>query len=60
MSFSFHPNRCRVSKMVVNKDQTGIQPLQVVLTGKASPVEQRQMRADLLNRAETYLYVWTQ
>jgi len=50
----------RVSKMVVNKDQTGIQPLQVVLTGKASPVEQRQMRADLLNRAETYLYVWTQ
>lgn len=50
----------RVSRMVVNKDQTGIQPLQVTLTGAAPPAEQRRMRSDLLNRAETYLYVWTQ
>ena len=50
----------RVSRMVVNKDQTGIQPLQVTLTGASSSVEQQRLRADLLNRAETYLYVWSQ
>jgi hypothetical protein len=50
----------RVSRMVVNQDQKGIQPLAVTLTGKATLNEQRQMRLDLLNRAETYLYVWSQ
>jgi len=50
----------RVSRMVIHDNQQGIQPLEVVLRGNSTPAEQRQMRAELLNRAETYLYVWSQ
>ena len=50
----------RVSRFVVHENQTGVHPLEVVLRGQSTPDEQRKMRADLLNRAETYLYVWSQ
>jgi hypothetical protein len=50
----------RVERMVVNTTQVGAQPLEVVLRGSATAVEQAGLRANLLDRAETYLYVWTQ
>jgi hypothetical protein len=50
----------RVSRMVVSADQKGVQPLEIVLRGSSTPAQQRQLRADLLDRAETYLYVWSQ
>jgi hypothetical protein len=49
----------RVSRMVINENQQGIHPLEVVLRGTSTPAEQKTLRAELLNRAETYLYVWT-
>lgn len=50
----------RIEKMVVDTNQNGPQPLEVILRGASTPAERARMRADLLNRAETYLYVWTQ
>jgi hypothetical protein len=50
----------RVERMIVNSTQSGAQPLEVVLRGSASAAEQARMRANLLDRAETYLYVWSQ
>jgi len=50
----------RVSRLVINEDQKGVHPLEVVLRGTTTPAERRTLRADLLNRAETYLYVWGQ
>jgi len=50
----------RVSQMVVDKDQAGAQPLRVELRDPASEAQRARMRAELLDRAETYLYVWTQ
>lgn len=50
----------RIEKMVVDASQKGPQPLEVILRGTSKPAEQARMRTDLLNRAETYLYVWTQ
>ena len=50
----------RVSRLIVHEDQKGVQPLEVVLRGQSTQAEQRTLRAELLNRAETYLYVWTQ
>jgi len=50
----------RVSRLVINENQQGVHPLEVVLRGASTPAEQRTLRAELLNRAETYLYVWTQ
>jgi len=50
----------RISRLVVHEDQKGIHPLEVVLRGQSTQAEQRTLRAELLNRAETYLYVWTQ
>ena len=50
----------RVSRMVVDKNQDGAQPLRVELRGTTTASERARMRADLLNRAETYLYVWQQ
>jgi len=50
----------RVERMIVNTSQSGPQPLRIVLRGLASPREQASLRAGLLDRAETYLYVWTQ
>jgi len=50
----------RVERMVVDTNQKTAQPLRVVLRGASTPAEQGRMRAELLDRAETYLYVWTQ
>jgi hypothetical protein len=50
----------RVSHMVVDTDQPNAQPLRVELRDPVSPAERVRMRADLLDRAETYLYVWSQ
>ena len=50
----------RVSRLIINENQRGVHPLEVVLRGTSTPLEQRQMRAELLDRAETYLYVWSQ
>ncbi len=50
----------RVQRMVVDTDQAGAQPLRIELRGTATVAERASMRADLLDRAETYLYVWTQ
>jgi hypothetical protein len=50
----------RIEKMVVNTTQVGSQPLEVILRGAATPSQQLAMRASLLDRAETYLYVWSQ
>jgi len=50
----------RVSRMVVDKNQDGAQPLRVELRGTTTAFERARMRSDLLNRAETYLYVWQQ
>jgi hypothetical protein len=50
----------RVSHMVVNTDQPGAQALRVELRDPVSVAERARMRADLLDRAETYLYVWSQ
>ncbi|MGH7724821.1 MAG: hypothetical protein ACREOU_05275 [Candidatus Eiseniibacteriota bacterium] len=50
----------RVQRMIVDTNQSGTQPLEVVLRGQATPSERASMHAELLNRAETYLYVWTQ
>jgi len=44
----------------VNTDQTGAQALRVELRDPVLPAERARMRADLLDRAETYLYVWSQ
>jgi hypothetical protein len=50
----------RVRRMVVDVDQAQPQPLRVELRDPVSPGERARMRADLLDRAETYLYVWSQ
>ena len=50
----------RVSRMIVDKNQDGAQPLRVELRGASTAYERARMRSDLLNRAETYLYVWQQ
>ncbi len=50
----------RVSRMVVDTDQAGAQALRVELRDPVSAAERARMRAELLDRAETYLYVWTQ
>jgi len=50
----------RVSRMIVDKNQDGAQPLRVEVRGATTAYERARMRADLLNRAETYLYVWQQ
>jgi hypothetical protein len=50
----------RVSRMVVDTDNGTPQALKVELRDPVSPAARAQMRADLLDRAETYLYVWTQ
>ena len=50
----------RVSRMIVDKNQDGAQPLRVELRGTTTAYERARMRSDLLNRAETYLYVWQQ
>jgi hypothetical protein len=50
----------RVSRLVINENQQGVHPLEVVLRGASTQAEQRTLRSELLNRAETYLYVWGQ
>ncbi len=50
----------QVSRMIVDTNQGGPQPLQIVLRGLTTARERTSIHADLLNRAETYLYVWTQ
>ncbi len=46
--------------MVVDPDQPGAQALRVELRDPVSPAERAHMRSELLDRAETYLYVWSQ
>ena len=50
----------RMSRFVISENQQGVHPLEVVLRGTSDAAEQRKMRSELLNRAETYLYVWSQ
>jgi hypothetical protein len=50
----------RISRFFVNSDTKGVQPLEVELHGTSTLAERNAMRAELLNRAETYLYVWSQ
>lgn len=50
----------RVERMVVNFDSRGVQPFQVVLRGRTTPEERAAIHLSLLDRAESYLYIWTQ
>jgi len=50
----------RVSHMVVDTDQAGAQALRIELRDPVTPAERARMRSELLDRAETYLYVWSQ
>ncbi|MEP7028347.1 MAG: hypothetical protein ABI960_07120, partial [Candidatus Eisenbacteria bacterium] len=50
----------RVERMVVDADQVGAQPLRIELHGTTTVAERARMRSELLDRAETYLYVWAQ
>jgi hypothetical protein len=57
-----NPNGGQVGKvwpMVVNTNQ-GVAPLRIELRGQSTPGEQDAMRNTLLDRAETYMYVWNQ